>query len=69
MTIQDQDINWLRNHVPGRQKINDLRRIGLFLPDGSDDQILIANIADFLDKAGSVLKDIPVDPPAKRWNK
>ena len=52
--MQD-EIKRLRKRVPRREIAEDVRRIGLSLPDDSDDQAILFRVAEFLLDARQVL--------------
>lgn len=55
-TQQEQLINRIRKTAPSREAAEDVRRIALSLPDGSDDQALLLRVADFLLDARQALR-------------
>jgi len=46
--MQTQMLNRARKNTPSREKAEQVHRIALFLEDGSDDQMLLMEVSEFL---------------------
>ena len=55
-TPQEMALNRLRKSAPSRETAEDVRRIALSLPDGSQDQLTLLAAAEFLLDARQVLR-------------
>jgi hypothetical protein len=69
MSIMEDGIRRLRKRALSREKVEDLRRIALSLPDGSDDQLLVQRAADFCADARTTLRGGRDEIRVRHWNK